>query len=42
MDKSLSDGFKTFRLKLKMYEDCAKRLNNVIDLATLGTVNTVP
>jgi len=25
-----------------MYEDCAKRLKNMNDLATLGTVNIVP
>jgi len=42
LDKSLSDGFKTFRLKLKMYEHCAKRLKNMLDLAMFGTVNTVP
>ena len=42
MDKSLSDGFKIFRLKLKMYEDCAKHLKDVNDLAMLGTVNIVP
>jgi len=42
LDKRLSDGFKIFRLKLRMYEDCAKCLKNMNDLATLGTINIVP